>query len=246
MMKRTALTLFLGMLVFGFFQSLFAQQAVVRRSAVLRVEPGATSAVEAHLQVGDKITLLDPTPEHGYYQVKTQDGKDGWVFSKSIKILASPSSSEPAIDPEATGVPQGNCDDTLWQHVYHPTRLVVKQQCLTVTGTIVDATNGKESDGVRHEADADTHGWLKLDPAFEDLLNQGNMTNEGGNLVFEIVCKFVPPTQEDAKPVCSAYSSSLQIPPVGSHVRIVGSYVRDTNHAQWMEIHPVTSITVIP
>jgi len=245
-MKRTTSTLFVGILVFGFFQSLFAQQAVVRKSAVLREEPGATSAAEAHLQVGDTITLLDPTPEHGYYQVKTQDGKDGWVFSKSIKVLASPSSSEPAIDPEAAAVSQETCDNTLWQHVYHPTRLVVKQQCLTVTGTIVDATNGKQRDGMRHEADADTHGWLKVDPQFEDLLNQGNMTNEGGNLVFEIVCKFVPPTQEDAKPACSAFSSSVQIPPVGSHVRIVGSYVRDTNHAQWMEIHPVTSIAVIP
>ena len=245
-MKRTVLVLFVGMLSFGFFQSVFAQQAVVRKSAVLREEPGATSTGEAHLQVGDKITLLDPTPEHGYYQVKTQDGKDGWVFSKSIKVLASPSSSEPGIDPEATGVSQQNCDDTLWQRVYHPTRLIVKQQCITVTGTIVDATSGKKPDGVRHEADADTHGWLKLDPQFEDLLNQGNMTNEGGNLVFEIVCKFVPPTQEDAKPACSAYSSSIQIPPVGSHVKIVGSYVRDTNHAQWMEIHPVTSIMVIP
>jgi hypothetical protein len=33
---------------------------------------------------------------------------------------------------------------------------------------------------------------------------------------------------------------------VGSHVRIVGTYVQDTFHAHWMEIHPVTSITVIP
>jgi hypothetical protein len=122
----------------------------------------------------------------------------------------------------------------------------VKQQCLTVTGVIVDATNGKEPDGVRHEDDADTHGWLKLDSQFEDLLNAGSMSTEGGNLVFEIVCKFVPPKQEDAKPACTGYTSSVQIPPIGSHVQIVGSYVRDTNHAQWMEIHPVTSITVIP
>jgi len=31
-------------------------------------------------------------------------------------------------------------------------------------GTIVDATNGGKPDGVRHEADGDTHGWLKVDP----------------------------------------------------------------------------------
>lgn len=31
-----------------------------------------------------------------------------------------------------------------------------------------------------------------------------------------------------------------------SHIRVVGSYVCDTTHVQWMEIHPVTSITAIP
>jgi hypothetical protein len=107
----------------------------------------------------------------------------------------------------------------------------------------VDATNGREPDGVRHEADGDTHGWLKVDPQFVTLLNPGNISSEGGNLVFEIVCKF-PVSQTDAKPACASYNSPIKIPPVGSHVRIVGTYVRDTNHAQWMEIHPVTSIQV--
>jgi len=103
--------------------------------------------------------------------------------------------------------------------------------------------NGKVTDGMRHEADGDTHGWLKVDPQFQDLPNPGNMNNEGGNLVFEIVCEFKV-SQADAKPACASYKSPIKIPAIGSHVRIVGSYVRDTNHAQWMEIHPVTSIEV--
>ena len=138
------------------------------------------------------------------------------------------------------------CDDSLWDHVYHSQRLIVKQQCIFVTGTIVDATNGRKPDGVRREADGDTHGWLNVDPEFKNLLNAGNMSDEGGNLVFEIVCKFHV-TQADAKVACpQTYHSPVQIPPVGSHVRIVRTYVQDTNHAKWMEIHPVTSITVIP
>ena len=120
----------------------------------------------------------------------------------------------------------------------------MKQKCITVTGTIVDATNGKKADGVRHEADGDTHGWLKVDPEFANLLNAGNKSAEGGNLVFEIVCEF-PVTQADAKSACQAFNSAVKIPPAGSHVRIVGSYVQDTNHAKWMEIHPVTSIEVV-
>jgi len=112
----------------------------------------------------------------------------------------------------------------------------------------VDATANqtkKEADGVRHEKDGDTHGWLKVDPEFENLLNDGNKTEEGGNLVFEIICKF-PVTQPDAKSACQGYTDHVSLPPVGSHVRIVGRYVQDTFHQKWMEIHPVTSITVIP
>src|SRR5580700_8012240 len=132
-----------------------------------------------------------------------------------------------------------------YTHVYHPLRLIVKQQCIAVTGTIVDATAGKKSDGVRHEADGDTHGWLKVDAEFENLLNAGNMSDEGGNLVFEIVCRF-PVTQQDAKSACLNYTDHVSLPAVGSHVQIVGTLVQDTFHAKWIEIHPVTSITVLP
>ena len=223
-----------------------AQEAIVRKDANLRADPSTNEAPEARVKQGDVLTLLDPTPEHGYYQVKTRDGKEGWVFSRSIRVIASPSPSQPPADPEnpITGGP-AQCDDTLSSHIYHAYRLIVKQPCMAVTGTIVDATNGREPDGVRHEADGDTHGWLKVDPGFEDLLNAGNLNNEGGNLVFEIVCKF-PVTQADAKPACASYTSPINVPPVGSHVQIVGTYVRDTNHAQWMEIHPVSSIKIIP
>src|SRR5665213_534375 len=89
------------------------------------------------------------------------------------------------------------CDPSLWQHVYKPARLAVHSQCLTVTGVIADATAGKRKDGVRHEADGDTHGWLKVDQAYAYTLNAGNVSNEGGNLVFEVVCQFKV-TQKDA------------------------------------------------
>jgi hypothetical protein len=109
----------------------------------------------------------------------------------------------------------------------------------------VDATAGKRSDGVRHEADGDTHGWLKVDAEFENLLNAGNMSDEGGNLVFEIVCRF-PVSQQDAKAACANYTDQVSLPPVGSHVQIVGTLVQESFHAHWMEIHPVTRITVLP
>jgi len=136
------------------------------------------------------------------------------------------------------------CDPVLWKHVYNPTRLIKKAECVSVTGILVDATAGKRKDGVRKEADGDTHGWLKLDPGQEKYLNDGNRKAEGGNLVFEIVCKF-PVTQKDAVAACTNFSNVVPLPPVGSHVRITGRWVQETNHDQWMEIHPVTSIEVI-
>lgn len=136
------------------------------------------------------------------------------------------------------------CDQTLWRHVYHKPRLKILQPCIAVTGTIVDATAGKKKDGVRHEADGDTHGWLKLDAAFSNLVNDGNRSSEGGNLVFEVVCKF-PVKQADAIAACKNYHSSIVLPAVGCTVRITGPLVEDQNHAKWNEIHPVSKIEVL-
>jgi hypothetical protein len=215
-----------------------AQQATVNRNVNLRRDPSTSSPILARLPSGSRLTLVDATTDNGFYHVRTEDDQVGWILSKFVTVSPNPA---PAITP----TPGSPCDDSLWTHVYHPARLIVKQQCIAVTGTIVDATSGTEPDGVRHEADGDTHGWLKLDAEFVNLLNAGNISDEGGNLVFEVVCKF-PVTQPDAKAACQGFTNQVNLPAIGSHVRIVGSLIQDTFHAQWMEIHPVTNITVIP
>jgi uncharacterized protein YgiM (DUF1202 family) len=226
------------------------QQATVNHGVSLRDSPSTQNPPIGHLNRNETVTLLAKRPTSGFYHVRTADGIRGWVGVKYLTVegqaVAQPTPSPtPGASPPPT-VATGTCDDSLWNHVYNPQRLIVKEKCVTVTGTIVDATAGKKSDGVRHEADGDTHGWLKVDPEFETLLNVGNQSAEGGNLVFEIVCEFRV-TQADARgiPGCKGYKSHLTIPPVGSHVRITGTYVQDTNHARWMEIHPVSSIQVI-
>ena len=84
---------------------------------------------------------------------------------------------------------------------------------------------------------------MKVDSQFANLLNAGNTSDEGGNLVFEIVCHFTV-TQADAKAACVGFKDHTTIPPVGTHVAISGTFVQDTNHAKWNEIHPVSSIKV--
>jgi hypothetical protein len=225
--------------------SIRAQHAATNRKVILRRDPATTSPVVAHLTKGARLTLVDQKPDSGFYHVRTEDDQVGWLTSKALTISQAPLAPLPPTPPTPIPPADTNCDPSLQRHVYHPARLIVKQQCTAVTGTIVDATAGKEPDGARHEQDGDTHGWLKLDPEFQNLVNAGNRSDEGGNLVFEIVCKY-PVTQPDAKAACQGYTDHVTLPRVGSHVRIVGTYVQDTFHGQWMEIHPVTSITVIP
>jgi hypothetical protein len=179
--------------------------------------------------------------------VRTEDDQVGWVYARLLAIRAAPlvAPTEPGATTAPGAAPAVVCDSTLWSHVYHPTRLIVKSACVTVTGTLVDATAGGQPDGVRHEADGDTHGWLQLDPQFQSMLNAGNRNAEGGNLVFEIICRY-PVTQKDAQSACSGYTDHVRLPPVGSHVSLTGTYVQDTFHAQWNEIHPVSSVSVVP
>jgi hypothetical protein len=132
----------------------------------------------------------------------------------------------------------------LWQHIYHPSRLHVLKASAVATGTIVDASHGKHKDGCRHEGDGDGHCFLKLDPGQEVLLNQKNLDNEDGNLVFEPICRYRV-TQKDVLAACKDWKQQLELPLVGSHVRIYGAHVLDAQHGH-LEFHPVWKIEVIP
>lgn len=231
--------------LFASFRPASAQDTTVLHHVYLRSDPSTSNAPIGTLRKGQKVTLVDAAPTDGFYHVKTTRGKEGWV---GATYLAA-GMPEPTTESAATFSTAAACDASLWDHVYNPERLAVKQKCISVTGTIMDATahqTRKRQDGVRKEADGDTHGWIKLDPQFKNLINAGNVSDEEGNLVFEIVCKFGV-TQADAKASCPAtYHTPVVLPPVGSHVRIVGSYVQEKNHAKWMEIHPVSGIEMLP
>ena len=88
---------------------------------------------------------------------------------------------------------------------------------------------------------------MQLDPGQgSGLLNQRNNTAQHGFLVFEPMCQ-KPPTQQSAKAACKNYKQSITIPNVGDRIRITGMHMLDQEGGHgWMEIHPVTSITVIP
>lgn len=149
-----------------------------------------------------------------------------------VAIVGAALLSSWAVRPAAAQDTVPRCDASLWHHVYHAYRLQVLKSCVAVTGTIQE---------IRYEKDGDDHVLIRVDPAYEQLLNAANMTDERGDLVVEPVCEHAV-TQADAVASCEGFSSDIAVPPPGTHVRVVGPYVLDQDHG-WMEIHPATSVT---
>jgi len=139
------------------------------------------------------------------------------------------------------------CDESLWQHVYPgdpkrfskpQDRLKVITPCIIVTGTIFNFIS---------EPDGDFHVRVTVDTQFANLLNDKNMSGQSGHLVIEPICTKAP-TQPDTvqEGVCNGFRQDIFTPDMkNKHVQIVGAYIEDMEHG-WREIHPVTSITVIP
>ena len=125
------------------------------------------------------------------------------------------------------------CDESLWSHVYNPTRLEKLAACVTVQGTVEESTA---------DDDGDQHFLLKLDAGQETLVNKTNTKKKNGNLVVEIVCAN-PVALAKAKSACVGYRNTIAVPSVGAHVKATGSYVLDS-HNGWAEIHPVSTLTI--
>jgi hypothetical protein len=88
---------------------------------------------------------------------------------------------------------------------------------------------------------------VRVDPQFKKLLNGKNNTGQKGFLVVEPMCA-KKPTQQDTvdEGVCNGFKQLLFKASMRSQrVSVSGDYVQDMEHG-WREIHPVTSITLIP
>ena len=143
----------------------FAQTATVTHNVNLRSD-ASTSQPPIRLLAPSEplLTVLDPTPSAGYLHVRTSNNEEGWVWARNVSMNAAaptPAPSPSAIPSPGPGVPGSatvtGCGDGLWKHVYNPQRLLVKQDCITVTGVIVAATatqSKHQPDGVRHEGTA--------------------------------------------------------------------------------------------
>lgn len=126
------------------------------------------------------------------------------------------------------------CDPGIWKYVYDATRLDVIDKCMTATGVIEESSAND---------DGDQHMLLKLDAGQENLLKKKNIKEKKGNLVIEAVC-MNNITNPKVGGACNGYVNHVQLPKVGDHVKVTGSYVIDS-HNGWAEIHPISKIEVI-
>lgn len=127
------------------------------------------------------------------------------------------------------------CDQSLWAHVYNSYRLAVHDSCMSVTGTVYTLI---------YEADGDIHIRLTVDTEYTYMLNASNYSGEDGRLVCEPICSTTC-TQADAISSCASFTNTVFIPAAGEYVRVTGNYVTDNDHG-WNELHPVSSIVIIP
>jgi hypothetical protein len=127
------------------------------------------------------------------------------------------------------------CDQSLWTHVYVPERLKIVKSCVSVTGVI---------ESIQSEPDGDYQMRVKLDQQYSNMTNISNRIFQHGDIVVEAICSHEA-NQSNAKAACGNFHQNLQIPPIGTHVEIVGSYVLDQPHLFWAEIHPITAIMPI-
>ncbi|MBA3827881.1 MAG: hypothetical protein H0X33_03000 [Taibaiella sp.] len=132
---------------------------------------------------------------------------------------------------EKAGSKPGACNTNLWKYTYNPDRLEIIDSCKEVTGTVEE---------ISANDDGDEHMLLKLDPGQEYLLKKKNKEKKNGDLVIELVCANKI-TAKKAMGACTGYVNNIQIPKMGSQIKVTGSYVIDS-HNGWTEIHPVTKI----
>ena len=131
---------------------------------------------------------------------------------------------------QLAGARRSACGTALWRHIYHPDRLRLVRRCMIVRGTVTE---------LRWEPDGDLHILLATRPG---LVNAANDQYEHGDLVLEEICQGSV-TQADAVAACRGVPHDLTVPSVGDRVMVSGSYVLDADHG-WMEIHPVTNLTI--
>lgn len=163
--------------------------------------------------------------------------RKGLFFDLTYKFSFSP--VNPAIfqqNSQAVAADEKYCGQSLWNHVYDPARLFLIQPCVEISGVI---------ERIDQMGDGDNHIYFKPDKKYPKLVNIFNQIFAGSNIIGEVVCLKKDQIEREAKEVCEGYTNKIEVPKLGSHVKMYGFYVLDKG-VGWMEIHPVSGIKIMP
>jgi hypothetical protein len=83
-LKRLLLLVIVAFTVYA-----FAADAVVKRSVNLREQATSTSKKLDLLVPGDELELVEPNATNGYLHVRTDDGMEGWVWSRNVRVTTA-------------------------------------------------------------------------------------------------------------------------------------------------------------
>jgi hypothetical protein len=128
--------------------------------------------------------------------------------------------------------------EALKRHIYHPDRLVPTDKgCITVTGTII---------AKMPQDDGDIHYRLKLNRGQgTGLINSKNDAKKQHRfLIFEPICVNKIKDNPAARRACRNFRQDVILPNKGDKISVTGIHMLDKEHG-WLELHPVTKITVL-
>lgn len=162
--------------------------------------------------------------------------RKGLFFDLTYKLAFSPVNPiKLQENSKVVALPKDDCDQSLWNHVYSPSRLFIIQPCVEINGVI---------ERIDQMADGDNHIYFRPDKGYPKLVNIFNQVFAGSNIIGEVVCLKTDKIEKGAKKSCGGYVNKIEVPKVGSHVKMYGFYVLDKG-VGWMEIHPITNIVTL-
>ena len=78
-----------------------AADAIVKHRATLRNDPSSKHPPIAILEPDEDVELIAPDPTENYYHIRTSEGEEGWVYSRSVEVVVTTPTSVSAPPPVA-------------------------------------------------------------------------------------------------------------------------------------------------
>jgi hypothetical protein len=141
---------------------------------------------------------------------------------------------------QKTNTTSNKCNPSLWNFIPlpGPPRFIMLNPCVTVSGNV---------SVVRFPADGDAVMALTLDKPYSNMVTVGNFNDKmKGGIWVELICQ-KPMNLTTVEPFkigsCKGYNGPVfNLPKVGDHLTVTGTYIIDVREGGHAEIHPTSRV----